>query len=198
MRPNIAVFGQTTWTKLRRHKLLVQAIKGTAQGAGMVSRAEFAEFFELQEIFVGAGFVNTAKKGQAVTLSRVWGKHAAFIYRDRTAGPQAGMTYGFSGEAGSRIAGQIDEPKVGLSGSKLVRVGERIAEVVLLCERERLHRPISNQPLYNLYDRAGFEASLALAALDVEADIALAENTEIRTADDCNASLVQECGRQRF
>jgi len=36
---------------------------------------------------------------------------------------------------------------------------ERIAEVVELCRRERLHRPISNQPLYNLYDR-GIEAAI--------------------------------------
>ena len=31
IRPNIAVFGQQTWTKLRRHKLIVQAIN--EQGA---------------------------------------------------------------------------------------------------------------------------------------------------------------------
>ena len=36
---------------------------------------------------------------------------------------------------------------------------ERIAEVVELCRSERLHRPISNQPLYNLYDR-GIEAAI--------------------------------------
>jgi aryl-alcohol dehydrogenase-like predicted oxidoreductase len=41
---------------------------------------------------------------------------------------------------------------------------ERIAEVVLLCERERLHRPISNQPLYNLYDRGIETAVLPTAA----------------------------------
>jgi voltage-dependent potassium channel beta subunit len=36
---------------------------------------------------------------------------------------------------------------------------ERIAEVVELCRSERLHRPIGNQPLYNLYDR-GIEAAI--------------------------------------
>ncbi len=130
MRPNIAVFGQTTWTKLRRNVKIVQAIKGTAQGAGMVSRQEFADFFELQELYVGAGFVNTAKKGQAAAMSRVWGKHAAFIYRDRTAGPQSGVTYGFTGAFGSKIAGTMDEPKIGLTGSVRARVGERLKEIV--------------------------------------------------------------------
>lgn len=130
MRPNIAVFGQVSWTKTRRHPKLVQAIKGTAQGAGMVSRQEFADFFELQDVQVGAGFVNTAKRGQAVSMSRVWGKHAAFIYRDRSAGPQAGVTFGFTASRGDKTAGTIDEPKKGLRGSTLVRVGERKLEVI--------------------------------------------------------------------
>jgi hypothetical protein len=130
-RPNIAVFGQAAWTKTRRHPKLVQAIKGTDQGAGMVSRREFAEFFELQEVLVGAGFVNTAKKGQAATTSRVWGKHAAFLYRDRVAGPQAGVTFGFTAQWGSRQVGNMADPKRGYSGGETIRVGERTKELVV-------------------------------------------------------------------
>ena len=130
-RPNIAVFGQITWTKLRRHPKLVQAIKGTAQGAGMVSRQEFADFFELANVYVGAGFVNSAKKGQTVATSRVWGKHAAFIYRDRTAGPQAGVTWGFTAEWGSRRSGSIPDQKRGATGGESVRVLERVKELVV-------------------------------------------------------------------
>jgi uncharacterized protein (DUF697 family) len=130
MRPNIAVFGQTTWTKTRRHPKLVQAIKGTAQGAGMISRQEFAEFFELQEVLVGAGFANSAKKGQTVSLARVWGKHAAFLYRDRAAGPQAGVTFGFTAQFGEKVSGNLDEPRIGLNGCQRVRVGERVKEVI--------------------------------------------------------------------
>jgi hypothetical protein len=129
MRPNLAVFGQTTWTKLRRNPFIVKAIKGQL-ASGQVSRQEFAEFFELQDVYVGQGFVNTAKKGQVAAMSRVWGKHAAFIYRDRTAGPQAGVTYGFTATKGAKISGQIAEPTIGLSGSVRVRTGERLKEVI--------------------------------------------------------------------
>jgi hypothetical protein len=129
-RPNIAVFGQRTWTVVRRHPKLVQAIKGTNQATGSVTRQEFADFFELGAVYVGAGFVNTAKKGQTVSTARVWGKHAAFLYRDRAAGPQAGVTWGFTAEWGGRIAGNIPEPKRGLTGGETVRVGERVKEVV--------------------------------------------------------------------
>lgn len=130
MRPNIAVFGQKTWTMLRRHPKIVQAIRNTNQGSGIVSREEFAELFELQQVIVGAGMANMAKKGQAVALSRLWGPHASFIYRDRAAGPQAGVTFGFTAAFGDKIAGQIDEQNVGLTGAQRVRVGERVKEVV--------------------------------------------------------------------
>lgn len=130
MRPNIATFGQQTWTKLRRHPKIVQAIRNTNQGAGMVTRQEFADFFELQNVYIGAGFANTVRKGQTAALSRVWGKHASFLYRDRSAGPQAGVTFGFTAAWGDKIAGNMDEPKLGLTGCVRARVGERVKEVV--------------------------------------------------------------------
>lgn len=130
MRPNIAVFGQQTWTQLRMHPAIVQAVFGTAQTGGIVSRQAFADLFELQEVLIGQGFVNSAKAGQTASLARVWGKHAAFLYRDRAAGPQRGVTFGFTAETGGRIAGQLPEPEKGLRGSVRVRVGERVKEVV--------------------------------------------------------------------
>ncbi len=131
MRPNVCVLGQATWTKLRRHPKIVQAIRNTNQGAGMVTREEFAAFFELQEVLIGAGFANGAKKGQTASMARVWGKHAAFFYRDRAAGPQAGVTFGFTAAWGNKFAGNLDEPKTGLTGSQRVRVGERVKELVV-------------------------------------------------------------------
>ena len=130
MRPNIAVFGQATWTALRRHPKIVQAVFGTNQGAGLVSRQQFSDLFELQALYVGQGFVNSAKKGQALSMQRVWGKHASFISRDRSAGPQQGATFGFTGQFGDKIAGSIDEPTIGLKGSVRVRVGEMLKELI--------------------------------------------------------------------
>lgn len=131
MKPNIAVFGQRSWTITRRHPKLVQAILGTTTGAGQVTRQQFADYFELQEVLVGAGIQNTAKRGQATpVMSRVWGKHVSFIYRDRTAGPQSGVTFGFTGENKSRFVRERFDPDRGLEGAYQVRVGERVKEVV--------------------------------------------------------------------
>lgn len=130
MRPNIGAIGQQAWTVLRRHPKLVQAVKGTNQGAGQITRQEFCDFFEIQQLNVGASFVNSAKRGQTASLARVWGKHLSLIYRDRAAGPQAGVTFGFTAQFGEKIAGSLADERVGLTGSTLVRSGERVKEIV--------------------------------------------------------------------
>jgi hypothetical protein len=129
-RPNIAIFGQATYTKLRQHPAIVQAVYGTAQTRGTVTRQQLADVLEVQKVLVGSGFVNTARKGQAPVNARVWGKHAAFIYNDVMAAKTGQPTFGFTGQFGTKVAGDMPEPKKGLRGSQLVRCGESVKEVI--------------------------------------------------------------------
>lgn len=132
MRPTIAVFGQAVWSKVRQHAKVLEAIKSTggAISSGTVTRQQFADLFELEEVLVGEAFVNSAKKGQTPTLGRAWGKHAAFLYRDTVAAQAGQVTFGFTAEFGNRVAGTMPKPEVGMRGSQLVRVGESVREVV--------------------------------------------------------------------
>jgi hypothetical protein len=129
MRPNVAVFGQRVWTRLRNHPRVVSAVFGSNQSGALVTRQMMAEVLELQAVYVGAGFVNTAKAGQTPTLSRVWGNHASFLYRDRAAGPQAGTTFGFTAERQGIQIGTIADDKRGVNGGVTVRALERVKEV---------------------------------------------------------------------
>lgn len=128
-RPNVAVFGQATFTKLRQHPKIVQAVFGTAQNGGVVTRDQLAQVLEIQKVIVGAGFVNVAKKGQPVNTQRCWGKHAAFMYIDKDAAMAKQPCWGYTAQWGDKIAGDIPEPKLGLRGSQRVRVGESVKEV---------------------------------------------------------------------
>lgn len=129
-RPNVAVFGQATFTKLRQHPRIVQAVFGTAQTGGVVTRDQLAQVLEIQKVVVGAGFVNTARKGQAVNNQRVWGKHAAFLYVDKEAAMSQQPCWGFTAQWGDKVAGEIAEPQKGIRGSQRVRVAESVKEVV--------------------------------------------------------------------
>lgn len=131
MRPNIMVVGRAAFTKLCMHPKLNKAIHGNAAGdAGIVTRQQIANLFELEEVLVGEGWLNTAKKGQAATYARVWGKHCSLIYRDKIADTNRGTTFGFTAEFGTRVAGSNPDPNIGLRGGEIVRVGESVKELV--------------------------------------------------------------------
>jgi hypothetical protein len=130
MRPNIGLFGQAVWTKLRQHPRIVKAVLGNSGDSGVASRQAVAELLELEAIFVGQAWLNSARKGQPASLARTWGKHAAFIYRDSLATAESGVTFGITAQWGDRVAGAIPDKDIGLRGGQLVRVGESVKEVI--------------------------------------------------------------------
>jgi hypothetical protein len=130
MRPNKVIMGRSAWTPLRQHPHLVNAVKGGNLNRGSIRPEDLADLLEVNEVIIGEGFVNTARKGQAVNLQRIWGKSIAMIYQDPTAGPDRGLTWGYTAQYGTRIAGRIEDPNIGLEGGSYIRVGERVKEIV--------------------------------------------------------------------
>ena len=133
MRPNLMVMGQDAWRVTRQHPRVVEAVKGTGAGLnaqGMVSRQQFAELLEIEQLLVGEGWVNASKRGITPSLTRVWGKHISMMYRDVLAGPQRGVTFGMNAQYGNKIAGEIPDANIGLRGGVKVRVGMACKEIV--------------------------------------------------------------------
>lgn len=130
MRGNIMVVGQAVWTKLSTHPKIVKAFTGSSGDSGVVTKDFFAKLFELEAIYVGQAYYNTARKGQTASLSRAWGKHAAILYRDNLADASRGTTWGFTAQFGSRIAGSFEDKDIGMRGGVRVRAGESVKEVI--------------------------------------------------------------------
>lgn len=131
MRPNVAVMGNAVASVLRRHPAILKAYNGTAGDSGIVPLQFLADLFDLEEVLVGQGWVNVAKKGQAVNLSRVWGKSLSLIYRNKLANTQRGATFGLTAQYGTRIAGSQYDGDIGMRGGQKVRVGESVKELLM-------------------------------------------------------------------
>lgn len=135
VRPNTLVIGQAVWTVLRQHPKIVASIfpaGGNAATGGIVQGLQnLANLLEIEQVIVGKGWMNTAKPGQTPALARLWGKHAAALYLNPSAGPTNGITFGFTATWGGRVAGSMDEPKVGLRGATRVRSGESRKELIV-------------------------------------------------------------------
>lgn len=131
IRPNVMVIGRLAFTVLSRHADIVKSFHMTAGDTGIATRQHIASLFELDDVLVGESFYNTAKPGQTASLSRVWGKHAALLWIDPLArGSQNRISFGFTAQYGTRVAGSMPDSKIGLRGGVRVRVGEGIKEVV--------------------------------------------------------------------
>lgn len=130
MRPNILVLGQAVWSQLRQHPKVAIAIYGPQGSGGIVTREQFANALEIEQVLIGQGWVNSAKKGQTASLGRLWGKHAALLYRDSFTSASRGTSFGFTAQWGSKEAGSRPDPDIGLKGGTRIRVGEYVKELV--------------------------------------------------------------------
>lgn len=141
MRPNTLVMGRAVWSRLRVHPKITAALAPSSQGNSSTAAGDrgrpatvqaVAELLEVDRILVGESWVNTAKPGQTASLQRVWGKHLAALHINPAAGIRGNaITFGFTAEWGSRVAGSMPEPKVGLRGAQRVRAGESVRELVV-------------------------------------------------------------------
>lgn len=130
MRATIATFGRAVFSVLARHPDIVKATQHNSGDKGIASRNAIRDLFELEEVFVGESFVNTAKKGQAASLARVWGKHISLMYRDTTADTRNGLTFALTAQFGDRVAGSNPDPDIGMRGGQRVRAGESVKELI--------------------------------------------------------------------
>jgi hypothetical protein len=130
MRPNIAVIGQSVWTKLRQHPKIVKAVLGNSGDSGVASRQAVAALLELDDIYVGQGYLNTAVKGQTVSMSRIWGKHIALLHVNKNITAENPTTFGFTARMGTPVAFEFEDKNTGLRGGVVVRAGETVKEVV--------------------------------------------------------------------
>ncbi len=139
--PNVLLLGRATWAALRRHPKIVSAVSVSGTASGVATRQAVADLLEVEEVVVGSAWVNTARPGQAPSVTRLWGKHAALISRNPLARAIGGpATFGWTAEYGGRVAGQIPDPKRGMRGGTTVRVGESVREVIAAADLGYLFR----------------------------------------------------------
>lgn len=130
MRPNIITFGQDGWREFRTNPFVVKAVHKNDGDSGVAAMKAVAELLEVDAIYVGKSMFNVAKPGQQADIQRAWGNFVAMHYRDEIAARAKGMTWGFTGEFGQRVAWTKASDNIGLRGGEIVRVGESVKEVV--------------------------------------------------------------------
>jgi len=131
MTPNMLVISSLGALNLRRNPSVVKAYNGTTGDEGLVPLSWIAQTLGLQNIIVAKAKLNTAKPGQTASYGRVWKHHALLFYRNPSAMPNRGLTYGLTAQFGQRVAQTRRDDDTGLRGATRIRVGESVKELIL-------------------------------------------------------------------
>lgn len=131
VKPNTLILGRDVWNYLRLHPKIVKATHGNSGDSGVAAREAVAELLEVKKVLVGDSLYNRARKGQPVSLERCWSNICALLRIDPNADTQNGLTFGLTARFGTRIAGTIFDPDMGMRGGERVRVGEAIKELAI-------------------------------------------------------------------
>jgi len=129
-RPNVMTIGRPAYDVLLDHPDIVGRLdRGqTPGGPAMAKRDALAALFELDEILVMDGIVNTAAKGATAAHSFISGNHALLTYRPQNPGilvPSAGYTFtwtGFVGGGATNAGTRIRTKRMDLEDSDLVQI----------------------------------------------------------------------------
>jgi hypothetical protein len=131
IRPNTLVIGRAAWSQLSRHPQIIKAINRNLGDSGIATKEAIAELFELNNIYIGASYINSAKKGQEAVLQRVWGNHIALIYLNPLATTLGGITFGYTAQYEDKKAGVKKDVDAGINGSQLARSAESVKELIV-------------------------------------------------------------------
>ncbi|WP_321392821.1 hypothetical protein [Emcibacter sp.] len=131
LRPNQVTMSQEVWTVVRTHSQIVKAIHGNSGDEGVATHEQLARLLEVDRVLVGPSRKDTARKGQAVNLARIWGPAISLTYIDPLADSDGGLTFGFTAEYGSRQSGSEQDKSIGMWGGQRVRVGESLDEKII-------------------------------------------------------------------
>lgn len=132
IRPNTMVIGMEAWDVISMHPKVVQTINGTYSTAGLIDPEQLAKKLRLDQILIGEAFINSANKGQDMSLVRAWGKHISLFFNDpivqTTTEPRP--TFALTAQNGTDVGYQYPDPDKGLKGGIVVKAGHSLKEFI--------------------------------------------------------------------
>lgn len=129
--PNTLTLGVDGLRALRKHPQLVKSVRPNDTGEGRLTMDELKELLEIETILVGRAQLNMGKPGQDPVLRRAWAEHASLTFTERVIKNAKVYTFGATARLGGKQAFRHFDANCGLQGGNVIRIGERIRELVM-------------------------------------------------------------------
>ncbi|HYI39999.1 MAG TPA: hypothetical protein VE053_06745 [Allosphingosinicella sp.] len=131
--PNTGVMGERVFRRLQLNASVSQRLGGSGNSGRMVTQTELAAILGLERLIIGNTIQQTSKKGQAMTTAPIWGDHFALLRIAPTNGTGTvdnpeDPSFGYTFQWGDVVAGEYNDPQMGLMGGVRVKYGEMLDE----------------------------------------------------------------------
>ena len=125
-RPNKVIMSSKTLSKFRTAPQLLAAAHGDGDVKDGKVSMDFLkkEVFDVEEILVSEAKINTAKRGQAESLSHVWGNDVILLYVNENADIDCGLTFGQTAVYEDYSTQVYFKPERGSKGVKYYKTGD--------------------------------------------------------------------------
>lgn len=143
--PNALVINKKVYRNLRNTAQVIDRIASSGAGdrnlASDVTLQMLAAAFDLDYIIVAGGSLNSAKEGQAASVSQIWSSTYAMVCKVATTDdfrePCIGRTFHW-GADGSSVDGAIESYRDEVVRANIIRVRHDVDEVVLYAQAGHL------------------------------------------------------------
>lgn len=135
MPPTHMVMPWNKWLGLSMNPFLVQAYNGNDGGVGMIPQDWFENLFKVK-LVLGQAWINPSEIDlppgvNFAGLQRIWGNNISLLRLDRTiTSEESSMFWGFTAQWQGRYSGEYFDPRMGVRGGTVVKVGEHRKEIV--------------------------------------------------------------------
>lgn len=139
--PNAIVLPYKAFRALRRTTQFKDAVASSGAGESTLTRRislqQIADFFEIENVFVGDAQRNSAKQGQAATLAEIWPADKVLVGRIATTDdikePCVGRTFDWQADGGE-LDGTVETYRDETVRGEVTRVRHDVQEKLLLKE----------------------------------------------------------------
>lgn len=132
VRPNQAVMGYNVMLAVRKHPKTISRLYGASSTRGTALLADIASELGLDAIRVGSAWKDAGKKGQALSLGRVWGNYCALLRTSTSLASTQTVepVFAFTAQYEGRTAGTWFDPGRGKKGVEMLKVTESVTELI--------------------------------------------------------------------
>lgn len=133
IKPNCAIMNSTVLTYLQTHPDFLANYNnaGVATTRGMASVEFIKNLLGLKELYIGEAVLDFAHEGQTPDIKNVWGNNIVLFYKNPTATPKKGLTFGYTAEYEGRKIQSYTDPDPGTDGIQTIKATEKLIELIV-------------------------------------------------------------------